>query len=190
MLEKGEMFYKNIFNFENLLVWNRIVGKKLKVRLLESDFLAYGNLIDDFATLIGVGAFRKPDRVRESFAAEYIEYIRLMNGKEALSENFRKRVYEILSFASTGKKKLALSDLHAQMIQEHYRELVERITENFFPGRPYLFTPKFRGCGVMPAPMTDHRKSEIETIIRKKWNSRIPGKVVLARKLAPVWKPS
>ena len=154
-------------SMENLFVWRSLLGEKLNVRLLETDWLEKGDLIEDFASVVGVGALRKPGRMNESFAAEYVEYVRFLNRDfgRSLPDEIRKRVLEILKMASSGKPKLAVSDAQADSLLNSHRELEERVREKFFPDRPLLFSEKFRGGGVMPPPLTDRRMEEIESRI-------------------------
>ena len=187
MLENGNIPYLQMLNFENLFFWDSLVGERLNVRMLESDWLN-GDLLEDFASVVGVNVFRKPDRVNESIAAEYVEYIRIQNlegwGEEGVNPiQNRARVIEILRAASSGKPKIALSAMHAQLIQEHYCGLVERIRKKFFPDRSFLFTQKQWGPGIMPAPLTDKRKANIESTVLKNWHLPTPKKVVHERKL-------
>ena len=83
-----------------------------------------GDLIEDFSSLIGIGPFSKPARLNESFAAEYIEYIRQINSSfpDALPRHVRDRANKILQAASEGKSKLSVSDEQAQSIRESLRE--------------------------------------------------------------------
>lgn len=156
--------------FDRLFVWDEVVGKKLNVRLLETEWLTNGDLIDDFSSLIGIGPFSKPARLNESFAAEYIEYIRQLNGAlpDAFPRQVRDRANKILQAASEGKSKLSVSDEQARSIRESLREREEKIRKRYFPDRPFLFSPKSRGEGVTPMPLSDQRKVEIESEIRQK----------------------
>lgn len=156
-------------SFEHLLVWDKMLGNMLNVRLLEPDWLVEGDLIEDFASLAGVPAFRKPGRMNESFAAEYVEYVRYLNREfgNGLPVNIRDRALEILTEASAGKPKLAASDAQAKPIRELHRPQEERIRTRFFPDRPYLFPPKLGRCGIEPVPLTDRRMARIESEIRK-----------------------
>lgn len=157
-------------SFGNLFNWDKLLGDRLNVRLLESDWLVNGDLIDDFAYLVGVAPLGKPPKMNESFAAEYIEYVRFLNRKfrDKLPRAVRKKAIEILKDASSGKQKLATSDAQAKSIEDIHREQEEKIRTRFFPDRPFLFFQKFRGNGVAPVPLTWRRKAEIELEIRKK----------------------
>ena len=178
--------------FDQLFVWERLVGRKLNVRLLESNWLTNGNLIEDFSSLIGVGPFCMPLRENESFAAEYVEYVRFLNRKmeDAYSARIRGKAIEtlkassagqsmdaralrfhaleILRAASAGKPKLSVSDEQAKSIRKHFHEKEEKIRKRFFPDRPFLFSPKPCCEGLMPLPLTNRRMVEIETEIREK----------------------
>lgn len=149
---------------EHLLVWDKVLEGRINVRLLESDWLVNGDLIEDFAAILSVDAYCRPSRMNESFSAEYIEYVRFLNcdDEKALPIECRRRVLEILTAASAGKPKLAASDTQAIQFHEIYREQEERIRNKFFPDRPFLFSPKSRGDGIMPMPLTDRRKIEVE----------------------------
>ena len=157
-------------SFGNLFNWHKLLGDRLNVRLLEPDWLVNGDLVDDFASLIGVAPFGKPSRMNESIAAEYIEYVRFLNRKfrDTLPLNVRGKAISILKDASSGKQKLAASDVQAKLICDIHREQEEKIRKRFFPDRPLLFLQKFRGNGVAPVPLTWRRKAEIESEIRKK----------------------
>ena len=162
--------YGTASSFGNLFEWDYVFGDKLKVRLLESDWLVNGDLIEDFASLIGVAPFVNPGRMYQAIAAEYVEYLRYLNRecRESLPRKKRGRAVEILSSASSGKPKLAASDAQAKSIRELHREREERIRDRFFPDRPFLFSTAFRGSGVAPAPLTARRKAEIESLISEK----------------------
>ena len=153
-----------------LFDWDKVLGHRLSVRLLESDCLVRGDLIEDFASLIGVPTFEKPDRMNESFAAEYIEYVRFLNSefRDNLPREIRAKALDILKDASTRKPKLAASDAEAKSIQDIHCEQEERIRQRFFPDRSSLFSSKFRGSGVAPVPLTDRRIVEFEREISEK----------------------
>ena len=156
--------------FERLLVWNKVVGSRLHVNLLDPDTLKNGDLIDDFSSLIGLGPFCKPTRRNVSFAAEYIEYVRYLNLKFAddLLNKSRTQIVEILTNQSLAKPKLSVSDEQAETIRNTFHEKHEIIRNIFFPDRHFLFSPKYYGEGTTPLPLTERRKDEIELEIRKK----------------------
>ena len=157
-------------SFGNLFAWQGVVGNRLNVRLLESDWLTKGDLIEDFASLAGVATLDKPLRKNESIAAEYIEYVRFLNRefRDNLPRDTRSKIIEILRQESIGKPKLAASDAQAKSIRDIHREEEERIKNEFFPDRPFLFSPRAYGNGVAPEPLTDCKKAEIEMEIREK----------------------
>ena len=157
-------------SLENLFVWQSLLGDKLCVRLLETDWLNNGDLIEDFSSIVGVGSLYKPGRMNESFAAEHVDYVRFLNRSFGLSlpDETRKRVLAILKLESSGKPKLAASDAQAFSILKVHRELEEKVRARFFPERPLLFSKKSRGGGIMPSPLTKRRKAEIETEINDK----------------------
>lgn len=148
-------------DFKRIYVWDRMLAKNLNVRLLENDWLVNANLIQDFASLVGVDELRKFGNVNISISANYIEYIRFMNQQDSLPEEYRMKALRILTDLSHGKPKLALSESQAKWIEEKYREIEDWIRVRFFNTRPYLFSPKIRGRGIMPIPLTDRRKVEI-----------------------------
>ena len=157
-------------SFENLFEWHKVLGGKLNVRLLESDWLVNGDLIEDFASLVDVDAFENPGRMNQSFAAEYVEYVRILNRKflrGRIPKSFRDQAIAILKNASSGKPKLAASDAQAGLIGDLHREQENRIRNNFFPGRRTLYSPKVRGDGIIPMPLTDHGKATIECELRE-----------------------
>ena len=156
-------------SYRNLFEWSKVFGDRLHVRLLESDWLIKGDLIEDFASFAGVSMFVKPDRINESLAAEYVEYVRQLNRKfrNNLRSKIRRKVISILLDASFGKPKLAASDAQAKKIRDNHREQEECIRKRFFPDRSLLFSQKFRGGGVAPAPLTNLRKAAIESEIRE-----------------------
>lgn len=157
-------------SFGNLFEWEKVLGDKLNVRLLEPEWLVDGDLIEDFASLVGVPAFCKPGRRNESFAAEYIEYVRLLNleYKRTLPLKIRRKALEILTKASSGKPKLAFSHAQSESIREIHRDQEERIRKRFFPDRKQLYSAKFRGRSIEPLPLTYRRKLEIESMIRER----------------------
>lgn len=165
--------YGTGITLEPLLEWDRVLGDRLNVRLLEPDWLIKGDLIEDFASLLGVGAFCKPNRLNESFAAEYIEYVRFLNRKfgQEIPMNIRQRVNGILTAASAGKPKLAPPADLAIRIHDIHRELEERISKKYFQDRASLFSQKFRRRGVMPTCLTDRSKTKIEAELRENMTS-------------------
>ena len=157
-------------DYSNLLVWGNVFGKRLSVRLLDSNWLFKGDLIRDFASLVGFEAHQIPKIMNESLAAEYIEYCReiLIHLGQGFHTNFRRPVMNALVEASSGKPKLSVSDEQAKAIYELRRVVEERIRIRFFPDRSRLFFPKHRGGGIAPTPLTPQRKREIESLIREK----------------------
>ena len=166
-------------SLENLIVWHDLLGKRLNVRLLEPDWLEKSDLIEDFSSVIGIGGLRKPDRMNESFAAEYVEYIRFLNRKfgRMQPEDFRWRTYALLQIASSGKPKLAASEKQADAIRSVHGELEERVRKRFFLDRRILFSEKFRGDGIMPLPLTNSRMAEIESELACRSGSGKPIRV-------------
>lgn len=156
-------------SFDILFDWEMTLGNKMNIRLLEPDWLVNGDLIEDFASLLGVGAFCKPGRINESIAAEYIEYVRMLNlvFEDSLPAGIRKKALQILTDESAGKQKLAMSDTQAESIQELHRDQEERIKMRFFPERSDLFSINSYGKGVSPVPLTERRKSEIDFFLQK-----------------------
>ena len=169
--------------FRGLFNWYNALGDRLNVRLLESDWLVNGDLIEDFASLAGVPAFEKPGRLNKSFAAEYIEYVRYLNGefRDALPQEIFWIALDILKSASSGKPKLAASEAQAKSILDLHNVQEEEVRERFFPDRPILFAPKVRGKGIGPAPLTEFRKAKIESEIREKIAPRVWAPHELAR---------
>lgn len=160
-------FHDEDLPLENLFTWQNLIGDRLNVRLAESDWLVNGDLIEDFSSLLGVDVFRKPVRKNESFAAEYIEYVRFLNRRfgRSLPSDIRIYALDILTQASSGKPKLAASVEQANSILNLHRELEEKVREKFFPDRPFLFSQEFRKRGIMPSPLTNCRKAKIESEI-------------------------
>lgn len=156
-------------SFGNLFFWSKVLGNRLNVRLLESDWLVKGDLIEDFASLVGVRIFEKPDRMNESFAAEYIEYVRYLNleYRGIIPWEIRKKAIRILKKSSSGKPKISASDAQAKSIRDLHLEQEEKIRIKFFPDRPFLFSPKSYGSGIAPTPLTERRKEKIESEIRE-----------------------
>ena len=153
--------YGELSDFERIFIWDNVVAENLNARLIEKDWLVKGNLIQDFASLVGVHEFKGIGKINQSFAAEYIEYIRFLNQQDTLPEELRMNTLRILTDLSSGKPKLVAPDNKAKLIEEKYRNLEDRIRIRFFHTRPYLFSPKIRGRGIMPVPLTDRRKAEI-----------------------------
>ena len=175
--ERNSIPYEMESSFAHLFEWERIFGERLDVRLMESDWLINGDLIDDFASILGMDTFCAPDREKRSFAAEYIEYVRFLNLEfgQKLPIGIRKRALNILMAASAAKPKPVASDKQASLIHAIHREQEDRIRKKFFPGRTILYSPKARGEGVMPLPLTEYRKREIERELNEKmvplaWN--------------------
>ena len=168
--ERNLIPYGKESSFGHLFKWYEVFGERLDVRLMERDWLNNADLIDDFASILGIDAIGKPNRMKESFAAEYVEYIRYLNREfgRALPERVRINIRKILTAESSGKIKLAASDAQAALIHFIHREQEERIRKFFFPSRNVLFSSKSRGHGVIPPPMTDSKRLEIEGELRKK----------------------
>ena len=166
-------------SFGNLFTWSKILGEKLNVRLLESDFLAKGDLIDDFASLASVATFHKPSKTNKSIAADRIEYVRFLNRefRDNLPHDIRMKAIRVLKKISSGNPKIAMSDSQAKMVRGIHRDQEEKIRSVFFQDRPLLFSPKFHGCGIAPVPLTERRKAEIELEIRKQLDVWVPHKL-------------
>ena len=164
-------------SLEHLFKWEKVVGDRLQVRLLETDWLHKGDLIEDFASVLGVDAHCKPCIMNESIAVEYIEYVRFLNCEfgESLPKNVRSKAMEIIAAASAGKPKPKASDAQAILIHDIQRDTEERIRKRFFPSRPYLFSPKNWGNGTMPITLTQRRKAKIESEIWENSDIRIGG---------------
>lgn len=166
-----EMFVWNsiVGQCDQLLVWDRVVGQRLNVRLLESDWMTGGNIINDFSSVVGINAFRIPPIMNESIAVDYIEYLRFLNTEfgETLSIEIRRKIVRILTAMSTGKPKLSISDERAKAIGGPFREKEEKIRKRFFQNKHILFSPKSRDRCVMPVPLTNRRKLDIESEIRE-----------------------
>lgn len=156
-------------SFQHLFEWKKVFGERLDVRLMESDWLYNGDLIDDFASILGIGAFCKPCRMKVSFAAEYIEFVRYLNREfgHAIPKKVRTNIRKILTAASMGKPKLEASDAQANAIHFIHLEQEDRIRKMFFPGRKILYHSKSRGHGVIPVPLTSHRMAKIEDELRE-----------------------
>lgn len=171
--ERDLIPYDTESSFGHLFEWDRVLGDRLEVRLMEPDWLVNGDLIDDFASILGVETMSKPEREKGSLAAEYIEYVRYLNLEfgQTLPERAFKKAIRILTAESAGKPRLAASDAQAKSIHETHCEQNEKIRKRFFPNRAFLYSSKIRGCGVNPAPLTDRRKAKIELEIRKKIGS-------------------
>ena len=167
---KNRNFPNSTGKFHRLFLWDRLVGNRLNVRLLEPDCLKNGDLIEDFASVVRVAPYHKPPRMNESFSALYIEYIRFLNRElgHDLPKETRRSALRILTSASAGKPKLSLPDEQAESIQAVYKEQEEKIRERFFPNRHTLFSRKFRGEGIMPVPLTNRLKEAIEFKLREK----------------------
>lgn len=171
-------------SMENLFAWRNVLGKKFNVRLMESDWLVGEDLLEDFSSLIGVGAFCKPGMINESLAAEYVEYVRFLNRRfgSSLPDGTRSKAIAILTRESTGKPKPAPSRTQAESIRAAHRDLEERVRKTFFPERKFLFSRKHRGDGIMPLPLTSGRKAEIESTINEKLSPKAWNPRMIARK--------
>ena len=167
-------------SYENLFHWHEVLGDKLNVRLLEADWLVNGDLIKDFASLIGVAVLRKARRRNISLSAEHIEYVRLLNleFQNNLPHKIRKRAIRILKGMSSGKSKVAMSDTQAKSLSDVHRDQEEKLCKIFFPGRQFLFSPKIYGRGKAPTPLTARRKAKMESEIRKKFEVWKPHELV------------
>lgn len=126
--------------------WLRGTGRaKLDVRLLERDFLANGDLIEDFASVIGADTAptHPAETLNEAVDAETLQQILDINRQvrdtpAKWSAEKRGQAVTKLLKASSGRK-LTLSDAHALNVARRNADSNERLRKRFFPDRGLLF---------------------------------------------------
>lgn len=138
---RGERNY-----FRSLRKWIDGVGRgKLDVRLLERDFLIDGDLVTDFAHVIGadMANTHAPKILNEAMDADALVKMLEVNRKAEKFPNLMTRamrgqqVTKLLA-ASTGAK-LRLTPEQALDVAQRNAESNERLRRRFFPDREVLF---------------------------------------------------
>lgn len=126
--------------------WAGIVDpERLHVRLLEPDALVQGDLIADFASLIGanVSAMRQPPRMNPGLSRLQVETLRMANRLSELSRRLglpdvgfriRAKVYRM-----PAGKKMRLSPAQAARVTSANARDNENLRTWLFPFRPTLF---------------------------------------------------
>lgn len=123
--------------------WRRGVDPApLDIRLLEPDFLADGDLIADFASVIGAdtAGLRPVEKLNEALPVEAVEHIRRINleAEETGDRAWRNaRLHDVLAKACGAK--LTLSRDQAHDVARRHAESNERLRRRFFRRRKILF---------------------------------------------------
>jgi hypothetical protein len=151
--------------------WRRAVGReRLGVRLLEPDFLRNGDLVQDFARVIGADpAATEPPRVlNESLGVGTIDSILKLNRLvEKMPGNWTPdlRASRLAELILRGNgDKLRLTPEQAQNVARRNAGTNERLRRQFFKGRPVLFPKAHRilaGTGADAAPIETSRPGHV-----------------------------
>ncbi len=132
--------------FKTCARWRRgTPNSRLTVRLLEADSLINGDLIEDFANLIGASTenTRAPKTLNESIDAASLEPLRQINlladkFPEKWTRAVRSGHVQKMIGSSTGKK-LTLTRAQALGVARRNAASNEKLRKRFFPERPVLF---------------------------------------------------
>jgi len=148
--------------------WSDTAGRgRVHVRLLESDALAEGDLIEDFARALGTTAegLPRPPRLNEALSAPAARLLSEVNRALPLTDGSgRKRnpLHDTLRQAIAGassedQSKVRLSAGQIGRIRDMNAESNERLRRAFFPGRPVLFPER-------PAPAPSEPGAEAQEV--------------------------
>ncbi|MEO1611408.1 MAG: hypothetical protein AAFU55_03490 [Pseudomonadota bacterium] len=120
----------------------------IDIRLMEGDFLANGDLIEDFASVIGASAEGSmlPERRNEALSAPAAEILRSVNAavSHTVADGRRinpakQQVRRVLLAQKVAAPRIALSGAQIDLVRERNRSSNERLRARFFPDREALF---------------------------------------------------
>ncbi|WP_373356076.1 hypothetical protein [Pseudoroseicyclus sp. CXY001] len=121
-------------------------GDRMIVRLLEKDAMKDGDLLADFAAILGLNAadFTRPERMNESFSAAAAEFLRQLNiAEEGLggdrSDRFTSTLVTHLKRTYADRPRLALSPEDVARVRDANAESNEALRARWFPERAELF---------------------------------------------------
>ena len=129
--------------------WREAVGDRLLVRLFEPDFLKDGDLIEDFASVMGIASDGTaiPPRANESFSYVAAELMRALNaevprytsatakGKNPLLLRFERALFA----CEDAPQKLRLNADQTERVRALNEESNESVRKLLFSERPRLF---------------------------------------------------
>lgn len=155
MLTLEEYTQKQMTQFsaeDRVNLWSDVVGaERMNLRLLETDWLTGGDLINDFMALTGVQntGFEPPERANESFTPQCAEFARQFNmacrdrkGRRKKTEELRRKVMLSLTEQSKGQAKLRLSQAAVDQVRAHYADENARLAAAWFKDRDSLYPAK------------------------------------------------
>ncbi len=126
--------------------WASIVGaQNFSVRLLERDFLTNGDLIEDFASVIGAD-ITQPERVKDQnigLSAGQLAAMRRTNKitsvlPERVRVKYQTRIFSYVT-GNGNTRKMTPTDAQSRRIAERHASSNEQLRTQFFPERPILF---------------------------------------------------
>ena len=126
--------------------WASIVGaQNFSVRLLERDFLTNGDLIEDFASVIGAD-ITQPERVKDrnvGLSAGQLAAMRRTNKitsvlPERVRVKYQTRIFSYVT-GNGNTRKMTPTDAQSRRIAERHAFSNEQLRTQFFPERPILF---------------------------------------------------
>ena len=126
--------------FELLRRWSSVFGRKnLVCRIYDSARLKGGEVVEDFAEVIGLAwdaSFERPPRVNESLDARALEFLRLLNKsvprfRDNRLNPERGNLVQLLQKLSNGPG-LSLPPHLMREFMEHFRQSNARVAEQYF----------------------------------------------------------
>jgi hypothetical protein len=137
-----------------LAPWARVFGvKNMKVRRFEAQDMKGGDVVEDFASIVGfeMKGLARGDRLNQSLDADALEFLRRFNshfpriaGERGNPE--RAGVVEFL-LANRAGKGLRISHRKAMEIEEMFRQSNRKVNETYFESRyEPLFPPSSSVC--------------------------------------------
>lgn len=144
---------KGDFDYFHLMdLWRRMVGTdRIVLRLLEPDVLRNGDLLEDFAAVIGVdpAGFTVPARMNESLSVPAAELVRQMNlawpafvGPAKAENPLRAGLAPFLTRQGKDDRKLRLPSSLSARVRLRTQATNEALRAAFFPERADLFPPR------------------------------------------------
>ena len=129
---------------------NAIGADRFNIRLLEPDYLTNGDLLSDFAAVVGADAEHttKPPPQNEGFGRFGLGVMRMVNRSERvlpLRSSTRLRLFarkHLRKLPATGK--VVLSSEQARQVAMSHAVSNENLRKRFFPERPILFAKSAR----------------------------------------------
>ncbi|HEY3636649.1 MAG TPA: hypothetical protein VGK90_00760 [Rhizomicrobium sp.] len=125
---------------EMLRRWSAVFGREnIVCRIYQQEFLKNGDVVDDFADLIGLtldSSYVRPPRVNESLNVTALEFLRIFNElvprfKDNKSNPVRADIVQVLQRVSSGPSP-TLSKKDLAIFMGHFRLSNKRVAQEYF----------------------------------------------------------